>query len=107
MEEILLDLQKNKIQYIEEDVEDGDDEGDDEGDDDGENDDEDGEDEEENEKKKSSLVKEKKKTLVNNTKVSNVDDPIKMYLREIGKENLLNAEQEVELSKKWKTVSML
>jgi len=99
MEEILLDLQKNKIQYIEEDVEDeDDDEGDDE--DDGENDDEDGEDEEENEKKKSSLVKEKKKTLVNNTKVSNVDDPIKMYLREIGKENLLNAEQEVELSKK-------
>jgi RNA polymerase primary sigma factor len=99
MEEILLDLQKNKIQYIEEDVDDeDDDESDDE--DEGENDDEDGEDEEENEKKKSSLVKEKKKTLVNNTKVSNVDDPIKMYLREIGKENLLNAEQEVELSKK-------
>ena len=29
-----------------------------------------------------------------------VDDPIRLYLREIGKENLLTAEQEVELSKK-------
>ncbi|WP_320130864.1 RNA polymerase sigma factor RpoD [uncultured Sphaerochaeta sp.] len=28
------------------------------------------------------------------------DDPIRLYLREIGKENLLTAEQEVELSKK-------
>lgn len=31
---------------------------------------------------------------------SNIDDPIKLYLREIGKESLLTAEQEVELSKK-------
>ncbi|PKL10391.1 MAG: hypothetical protein CVV52_18655, partial [Spirochaetae bacterium HGW-Spirochaetae-8] len=31
---------------------------------------------------------------------SSVDDPIRLYLREIGRENLLNAEQEVELSKK-------
>jgi RNA polymerase primary sigma factor len=29
-----------------------------------------------------------------------IDDPIRLYLREIGKENLLTAEQEVELSKK-------
>lgn len=29
-----------------------------------------------------------------------VDDPIRLYLREIGKENLLTAEQEVELSKR-------
>jgi len=31
---------------------------------------------------------------------SSGDDPIRLYLREIGKENLLTAEQEVELSKK-------
>ena len=31
---------------------------------------------------------------------SSVDDPIRLYLREIGRENLLNAEQEVELSKR-------
>jgi len=31
---------------------------------------------------------------------SSVDDPIRLYLREIGRENLLNADQEVELSKR-------
>jgi len=40
-----------------------------------------------------------KKRLVYNDKDSAVDDPIRLYLREIGKENLLTAEQEVELSK--------
>ncbi|MDR2608644.1 MAG: RNA polymerase sigma factor RpoD [Treponema sp.] len=40
-----------------------------------------------------------KKRLVYNEKESSVDDPIRLYLREIGKENLLTAEQEVELSK--------
>ena len=39
------------------------------------------------------------KKLVFNDKESSVDDPIRLYLREIGKENLLTAEQEVELSK--------
>jgi RNA polymerase primary sigma factor len=38
--------------------------------------------------------------LVNSDKESSVDDPIRLYLREIGKESLLTAEQEVELSKK-------
>jgi len=40
-----------------------------------------------------------KSKLVNSDKDSSVDDPIRLYLREIGKENLLTAEQEVELSK--------
>ena len=40
-----------------------------------------------------------KKRLVYNDKDASVDDPIRLYLREIGKENLLTAEQEVELSK--------
>jgi len=40
-----------------------------------------------------------KKRLVYAEKESSADDPIRLYLREIGKENLLTAEQEVELSK--------
>ncbi|MBU0934627.1 MAG: RNA polymerase sigma factor RpoD [Spirochaetes bacterium] len=40
-----------------------------------------------------------KKRLVYSDKEGAVDDPIRLYLREIGKENLLTAEQEVELSK--------
>jgi len=39
------------------------------------------------------------KRLVNNSKESGSDDPIRLYLYEIGKEHLLPAEQEVELSK--------
>jgi RNA polymerase primary sigma factor len=39
------------------------------------------------------------KRLVNNSKESGSDDPIRLYLYEIGKEHLLTAEQEVELSK--------
>ena len=40
-----------------------------------------------------------RKRMVYNDKTSTSDDPIKLYLREIGKEHLLTAEQEVELSK--------
>ncbi len=41
-----------------------------------------------------------RKRLVYNEKDSNGNDPVRMYLREIGKEHLLTAEQEVSLSKK-------
>ncbi len=37
--------------------------------------------------------------LLNSDKDSSVDDPIKLYLRDIGKENLLTGSEEVELSK--------
>ncbi len=40
-----------------------------------------------------------KKHVVVSDKDSSIDDPIRLYLREIGKENLLTAEQEVQLSK--------
>ncbi len=40
------------------------------------------------------------KLVDNGDKDSSIDDPIRLYLREIGKENLLTAEQEVTLSKK-------
>ena len=43
-------------------------------------------------------VKDRKK-LIYSDKESSVDDPIRLYLREIGKESLLTADQEVELSK--------
>ena len=44
--------------------------------------------------------RDKRKKLVQHGKESSADDPIRLYLREIGKENLLTAEQEVKLSKK-------
>jgi len=44
-------------------------------------------------------VSSNKKRLIFNDKEASIDDPIRLYLREIGKENLLTAEQEVQLSK--------
>lgn len=55
--------------------------------------------EKEVEEEKPKKKPEKKKKVVVNEKDSAIDDPIRLYLREIGKENLLTAEQEVELSK--------
>ncbi len=80
MDDILIVLEKNNIKIIEEDTldEDIDDDDQDESD-------------------------SKRKQLVFNEKDSSGDDPIRMYLREIGKEKLLTAEQEVVLSKKMET----
>ncbi|MCK4540839.1 MAG: RNA polymerase sigma factor RpoD [Spirochaetales bacterium] len=49
----------------------------------------------------------KGKRLVYGEKESAIDDPIRLYLREIGKENLLTAGQEVELSKQMEEGEMI
>ena len=89
MESVLQLLTQNNIQVMEED-DDLDDEDADEDDD--LPDDEDAEVVEEE-------VEGSKAHLLNTDKESNVDDPVRLYLREIGKEKLLTAEQEVTLSK--------
>jgi RNA polymerase primary sigma factor len=79
IDQVLALLAANNVQIIEEDTA--------------------GEDESEAEDGRKNTGGEKKR-LVYNEKESTVDDPIRLYLREIGRENLLNAEQEIELSKK-------
>ncbi len=93
-------------------IEDDSDSDDDDGDDDSsDGDDDDEEDEEEDEDSSdedssdeisdSRGKKQTQRTVLGSDKGdSSVDDPIRLYLREIGRENLLNAEQEVELSKR-------
>jgi len=88
MDGVLSLLQKNKIQFIEDDGFHDDDE------------DEDSDDIAPDTVPAKAVKEDTRKRLVYNEKNSNGDDPIKLYLREIGKENLLSAEQEVELSKK-------
>ena len=95
-EEDIADEELPEDEPDDEDLVDGDDDVDDEEDLD-EEDDEDSEDneEEDDEDEQGSG----KKRIVYSDKDSSIDDPIRLYLREIGKENLLTAEQEVELSK--------
>lgn len=95
MEEVLQLFSQNNIQIMEEDSELDDEEKDDEEDDLLDDDDEDEvfdddqKDEDDSDKTR----------LVNGDKNSSIDDPIRLYLREIGKEKLLTAEQEVIYSK--------
>ena len=92
MEEVLQLLTQNNIQVMEEDADLDDDEG---------ADDEDLLEDEDAEAVGEAQADEDMSAtrLVNGDKDSNVDDPIRLYLREIGKEKLLTAEQEVTYSK--------
>ncbi len=102
MESVLKILSENSIQLVETDILSAEEESQEESDEDLilESDDDDVPPEEnevseiENTEKKLAA----KSRLVNGDKDTSVDDPIRLYLREIGKENLLTAEQEVELS---------
>lgn len=80
MDQVLVLLEQNKIQVLEEDSV--------------------GDEEEPSREESKKAAEGERKRLVYSEKDSSIDDPIRLYLREIGKENLLTAEQEVELSKK-------
>ena len=87
MEDVLQLLVKNKIQVVDDSFDDEEDDGSDEDDD------------ENVISEEEKLDDTDKQRLVANDKGGSIDDPIRLYLREIGKENLLTAQQEVTLSK--------
>ncbi len=103
MENVLQQLSAMGVQVIEDGLDDLDEDMSDENDDsdsmlDGEDED-DGDIVSEDAEVSSALDEFASHKLVANDKDSNVDDPIRLYLREIGKEKLLTAEQEVKYSK--------
>ncbi len=87
IEDVIAIIEKNNIVIEEEGVTNDDEDEDEENENENES-----ENEHANERKKS-------KKIVSGDKDSAIDDPIRLYLREIGKEHLLSADQEVELSK--------
>jgi len=103
MEAVLKALSEKKIQLIETGIIGVDDQDDEDEDDDimleQDDDDDIAKDDTVSEIEKAEKQAASKSKLVNSDKDTSVDDPIRLYLREIGKENLLTAEQEVELSK--------